>query len=299
MVMTRFLCSVIAPALVLGALMATAVSWADVPRVHPSALERFGGTWSSDCDNPRAPRVTVSADALVFEASGERSVGREVFSGYSYYGPSSPENFIVRFFSSRGEFDAYQSDQGDFLSVQSASDRDGHGPDVRQLDFRQGTRLFHCDAERRAASVALYEASQAAQAAAEAEEQEAERARWAMPIEQITDPTLLLKRDPVFAKAYRAAMAGYPAENWLTTLEGVGSYRAQPTQTIAGVEYLWSNVCKPRDCGDNNLVLLYDRAGGKVHVALRFQGQRTRLLGNPPAAVANALNELWRDTWGN
>ena len=55
-------------------------------------------------------------------------------------------------------------------------------------------------------------------------------------------------------------------------------------------------ICKPRDCGENNGVLLYDAAGGAVYGKV-YQAGRTTLLGDPPPPLAAELDKLWRQEW--
>lgn len=252
--------------------------------MHPEVLERFGGVWSSDCGQARAPRVTVSAETLVFEAEGRRVVGQNALSGYSMFGQMEPpEGFVVGLLSSSVEAFAYTSAQGDYLSLTSVGG-------LADVDYE--ARLFNCDAARRTASVSLYEASQAAMAAAEAEQE-----ACSGDMDRLRDAGTLLERDPTFRRAWLAILGPLARDPWLTTLEGPRV--ASSLETVSGVEYQALNGCKPHDCADNHFVALYDRVGGKVYGLLRWRGQRPALLGDPPSALAGALRDLLSNTWGD
>ena len=73
---------------------------------------------------------------------------------------------------------------------------------------------------------------------------------------------------------------------------------ATPTTKInvAGNEYVFAKSCKNHDCGDNNVVLLYSAAQGKVYGKV-FDRRRASLIGNPPPAVAAELDRLWVAEW--
>lgn len=111
--------------------------------LRPEVLERWAGVWSSDCAAAQAPRLTVSADTLAFQADGVATVGTGAMSGYALFGQMQPpEGFVVGLMSSAIEAIAFESAQGDYLTLT-------RGPEASGVDGR--TRLFDCDPERRAA----------------------------------------------------------------------------------------------------------------------------------------------------
>src|SRR6266581_2583706 len=70
--------------------------------LNVDALKLYGGTYSSDCSNPAAPRLLVVADALVVEAGGKRMIGHNVMAAPSYFGPTPPPNYVMALLSSVG-----------------------------------------------------------------------------------------------------------------------------------------------------------------------------------------------------
>ncbi|MCK0198371.1 inhibitor of vertebrate lysozyme family protein [Ancylobacter sp. 6x-1] len=99
--------------------------------------------------------------------------------------------------------------------------------------------------------------------------------------------------DPGFMAAYRKALGPLAAEDWLTSFEGPGDSRAV---TLAGTRYLLAAVCKPHDCGDNAMMVLYRPDTGALFgiVSIRH-GKRT--VGNSPAPLRPDLLRLWKDIW--
>lgn len=102
-------------------------------------------------------------------------------------------------------------------------------------------------------------------------------------------PSDLLK-DARFKAAYGAALGPRAAEPWLATLNGPAP-EVRPL-TVAGAEYALASSCKPHDCFDHNLVLLWQAREGKVYGLLQQKGRQT-LLGAPPPAVATELPRIW------
>ena len=102
-------------------------------------------------------------------------------------------------------------------------------------------------------------------------------------------PVDLLK-DARFKAAYTKALGPLAKEPWLTNLTGPASEN-RPL-TVAGSAYTLASSCKPHDCYDHNLVLLWQAAEGKVYGLVQQQGRQTPI-GAPPAAVANELPKIW------
>ena len=65
---------------------------------------------------------------------------------------------------------------------------------------------------------------------------------------------------------------------------------------IAGVKYILADACKNHDCGDNNVVLLYAPAQGRIDGKINERG-RVTFIGQPPANLMVALNRLWKTEW--
>ena len=100
-----------------------------------------------------------------------------------------------------------------------------------------------------------------------------------------------LLRDARFKAAYLKALGPLAKERWLGTLDGPAS-ELKKVQ-LAGREYALAATCKPHDCADHNVLLLWAPKAGVLH-GLVFQKGRNTLLGNPPAEVASELQRLWK-----
>lgn len=103
-----------------------------------------------------------------------------------------------------------------------------------------------------------------------------------------------LLKDAGFRAAWAKAAAPLSGERWVARLEGPAPQLR--SVTLSGTAYTLAAVCKPHDCGDNNLVLLHDPSSGRVH-ALVHRAGRSRLLGAPPPEMAGELEKVWRQEW--
>jgi hypothetical protein len=100
-----------------------------------------------------------------------------------------------------------------------------------------------------------------------------------------------LIRDPRFKPAYRRALGPLSRTPWLGEMNGPAPDLRQ--QRIGGVDYTVAAFCQPHDCGDNNAVLLYDAAQGRVYGLLQQKG-KTQTFGSPPGPLLIDLNAIWR-----
>ena len=98
-----------------------------------------------------------------------------------------------------------------------------------------------------------------------------------------------LLKDPKFKSVYLGALGPKAKEKWLATMTN----SALVTRVaVAGDTYQMATPCRPHDCADNNLLLLYAPAKG-VYGKLYEKG-RTTLLGAPSPALTAELERLWR-----
>jgi len=104
-----------------------------------------------------------------------------------------------------------------------------------------------------------------------------------------TSPDELL-RNPQFKAAYFSALGPKTKDKWLSTLANSGLVR---TERVAGDSWQVVTPCKPHDCGDNNLLLLWAPAKGVV-VGKLFERGKTTLLGAPSPVMAAELEQLWK-----
>ncbi len=258
------------------ALTAAAPAWpADW---NADAVARYGGTYAVDCANPAALHVRISADALVIEKAGRTMTGRQLEVSFSYFGQQPPPQYQVAVLSrlrTRVELTAvvYRDGRGRYVQLQ---------PDPKLmaalgLTPNDATRYRDCAADRRQTDGA---------AAAGEERQRAP----AQPQAVLASPLA----DREFKRAYYRALGPRVNETWLAQLDGPSP--GQKSVQIAGFGYVELAFCKAHDCHDHSLVLLYSRDQGKVF-GLVFDGNRSALIGDPPAPVATELERLWRSEW--
>jgi hypothetical protein len=99
-----------------------------------------------------------------------------------------------------------------------------------------------------------------------------------------------LLKEPKFKSAYRAALGPKAGQRWLITMANSGLVSQV---TLGGETFQVATPCKPHDCADNNLLLLYSPARGLVYGKL-YESGRTTLLGAPNAAIGAELERLWK-----
>lgn len=106
-------------------------------------------------------------------------------------------------------------------------------------------------------------------------------------------PADLLK-DARFKAAYTQALGPLARERWIARLEGP----APPLRTVdvGGVEYTLAASCKPHDCSDHNLVLLWHAPQGQLLGLVQQHGRNT-MLGAQSPAMARQLEQLWATEW--
>ena len=87
----------------------------------------------------------------------------------------------------------------------------------------------------------------------------------------------LLKR-PAFRHSFDALFAGERnVDEWIVTFQKTGNGVCGPSKRLqaGGAVHVVADVCKPRDCGDNHLQVLFSENGGKAAALLRSpRGQR-------------------------
>lgn len=250
--------------------------------VEAQALNLYGGTYSTDCANPAAPRLRATTAALVVEQGAKRMTGRNVLAAYSYFGNYPPPDYRVVLMSQVRpgvalEFIVFEDRAG--LYIELAGD-----PKVEATLGKAllGMKYRHCDAgggQQQAAAPPPVPIPVLAPAQA---------------LAPATMSPADLLNDPKFKSAYYVALGGNATERWLAKLDGP----APPVRKIAlgGVDYLLASACKPHDCADNNTVLLYAPSRQAVYGKV-FQRGGTTWIGAPPAELVPELERLWRAEW--
>ncbi len=99
-----------------------------------------------------------------------------------------------------------------------------------------------------------------------------------------------LLKNPKFKSAYMAALGPKAKEKWLATMTNSALVRKV---NVAGDEFQVATPCKPHDCGDNNLILLFSPARGAVYGKLYEKG-KTTLIGAPDPVMAGELEKMWK-----
>ncbi|MEP7327771.1 MAG: Ivy family c-type lysozyme inhibitor [Betaproteobacteria bacterium] len=99
-----------------------------------------------------------------------------------------------------------------------------------------------------------------------------------------------LLKSPKFKSVYAAALGPKGKERWLSTMTNSALVREV---VIAGDRFQVATPCKPHDCGDNNLLLLFSPAKGVVFGKLYEKG-KTTLLGAPDPGMISELEKMWK-----
>lgn len=103
-----------------------------------------------------------------------------------------------------------------------------------------------------------------------------------------------LLRDARFKAAYLQALGPLAKERWLARMEGPAPELRKVK--VAGNDFALAATCKPHDCADHNMVVLWTPKPGVLHGLVHQKGRNT-LVGNPPPEVAKELQRLWAGEW--
>lgn len=241
------------------------------------AITLFGGTYSTDCANPAAPHLRI-AEKLSVEQGKQRMSGDNLMAAASYLGPEPPPGFQTALLGevrrdARLIFIVSRDRQGLYIELM------GEDPKVEAALIgvlgraQYKAKYRDCDIAKRTA-----------------------RPQGVPPA---TDPADDISswdysRDTTFKTQYRRALGAKAATPWISSLNGPSS-GAKPVQ-VAGKEYRQLAVCKPHDCGDNSLVVLYLPAKKVVYGKI-VEREKSTVFGNPPPAVAAELDRLWKAEW--
>lgn len=246
-----------------------AVLWTSTPLaqamddVTATSLKNYGGSYSSACQNPAAPRLAVGPNSPVFAHGGQSITGREVLAAYSYFGNTAPAGFVVAFISQiKGKeqmtFLVHEDPRGRYIQIENENNKLSAflGPARLAAQYRR------CDGPP-AATVAP----------------------GAAPFSYEVFAT------PQFKSQFALIVAPLRQVAWLTRMEGPNSQIARVK--VGNKEYLRADLCKPHDCHDYNVLFLYAPQRNVLYAHVHQKGQVT-LLGDPPRAEAAALGRLWK-----
>ena len=233
------------------------------------ALERsYAGVYSNACGDRNALSLKFYDDLMMVERGGRSVTANRIRARATHAGAAGAPDFktVIVGDVKGGDglaFVLYHNADGLFAVI------DGGAQSLAPLGagvLRQ--RLRHCDPNRNALpGAAVAKGPQA-------------------PFD--------LLRDARFKSGFNKAFGAFARERWVARLEGPAPELKQ--LTFDGVQYTLASVCKPHDCGDNNLVLLYGREQGTVFGLVQQHGRKTTV-GDPSPAMARELDRLWQAEW--
>jgi hypothetical protein len=242
----------------------------------PQTARRYEGEFAADCHSPGAARLRVTYEAMELRRGSRSIKGRPLMLDLTFLGPSPPTNFDAA-------LHAETPDRRELVLLVYLDRKGRHlefVPDPSLLvelglPTPDRTRYRDCDVARAARDGADWLEAQRRGLAAQREAAAA-------------DPL----NDARFRRAFRRALAPRLGEPWLA--ERSGPSRGPETVNIAGVSYIQYAFCKPHDCFDNNVLLLYAKAAGLVYAIVFENGGSETLFGSPPPAIAEELRRRWR-----
>lgn len=256
-------------ACVAGLVLASAAAFA---QLAPDALKEYGGRYAVDCADPASPRVIVTSNALVVEQGTQRMSGLNLQASVSAFGNSTPPaGFVVSLMS--------ETKGGLELTGMVWTDRSGPyvqldgSPKVRAaLGALVNARFHDCDSGRAQRILA---------------QQAADRADT-----KRDDARRLRNATGNFGRAWRRALGPLAKQGWLAKLAGSPEALDQ-TVKFGGVEYRYGRACKPHDCYDNNMVVLYSPAQGTIY-GKALVALAPSYFGGPPPELQRELDRRWR-----
>jgi hypothetical protein len=100
----------------------------------------------------------------------------------------------------------------------------------------------------------------------------------------------LMEQQPAYLTAWKKMVAGEELPAWVNTFTKTQGAVAAPVKTIpvAGQPYTLGWICKPHDCGGNEVYALSAPEARQAWGLLISDGKR-RWLGNPDAAIQSGV----------
>jgi Inhibitor of vertebrate lysozyme (Ivy) len=239
----------------------------------PESVKLYGGDYSPDCNNPSAGRARVAADVLAVERGGKRIIGRNLQDAVSYFGPEPPPDYLTTLLSEvpGGEqllFIVYRDRTGQYILL--AGEPKVETTLGQMLGKTMKSKFRDCNPE-------LHKVSAPAPV-------------QAAPVAGVFDPV----RDRKFRSLYDKVLGAKLKVDWLADL--TGPMPEVREVNVAGTSYKLIGVCKPHDCYDNSMVVLYSDAKRVVYGRI-YESGRITLIGGPPPTLAAELERLWQEQW--
>lgn len=243
-------------------------------------LKHFGGTYSTSCGNAAAPRA-IAGETLRIEYGNKRMTGENLMATATYFGPQPPPNHLTVLIGEvRG---------GDQLIFVVNRDKEG-----LYIELTGDPKV----------EAALTAVLGKAQFKGKYRDCNASSRDWmnkpAPGVAQAASPSDIVQNwdyvgDKNFKKIYHKALGPKARVPWIARLDGPSSGGKEVS--VAGTTYWQVAVCKPHDCGDNNLILIYDRNTKTVYGLINEHGNQT-LFGRPSTTMKAELERLWKAEWG-
>lgn len=249
-----------------GAALAAVAALAQA-KMDPALERRLAGVYSNACGQRAQPEVKIWGDEMHVVVAGKDIVANRL-RGSKSHPVASARDFVHAFTGDvRGTdtltFVFFHNAEGLFALVEA-------GPKTAAvIGPALGRKLRHCDPNRNALPGA--------------------------PVPQRLSPPDMLK-DAKFKAAYFNALGPLAKERWLARLDGPAP-AVKPIKALGG-DYQLVSACKPRDCAENNLVVLWNSASGTLYGKVQQAGRST-LLGNPPSRGAPEIERIWKSEWRN
>lgn len=92
--------------------------------LHEVYLEKYGGTYSTNCDDAEADRLAILADRLVFTSGDEEVIAEDILTNVSYWGRMAPEGFELALLAGLDPensltFLVHSNEQGPYILLES------------------------------------------------------------------------------------------------------------------------------------------------------------------------------------
>lgn len=100
-----------------------------------------------------------------------------------------------------------------------------------------------------------------------------------------------LMAQPAFLKAWKTMLAGETVPPWVNSFTQTQNATSAPSKsvTVAGQPYTLGWICKPHDCGDNQLYVLFTPQARQAWGLLISPGDKRQWLGRPDPAIQAAI----------
>lgn len=241
----------------------------------------YGGMYSTDCNNPAAPRVRAEPQGLLVEVGNRRMTGTRLEVAVALLGnreqpPGQQTVALSSQVRSRFamNFNVHRDTSGQWGALE------GDPTVIAAIGKGLATQRFRdCDASRSARA--------AAQMQADLRQARADKAATRVAARQ---PDALR-----FKTALRQALGPKANEKWVLPMIGTPGADT-PTLLIGGTVYQEITACKPHDCYDNNLLLLHAPDSGVVYGKVLMKTAPS-VVGGPPPALASEIEKRWRVHW--